>query len=53
MWGWLGVEQDCWPLHTRPDSGTDGTAGGDLSVCRWGLLLQQDLPRCVLPTRRY
>ena len=47
------MEQDCWPLHSRPDSGTDRTARGDLSMCRRGLLLRQDLTGSVLPTRRY
>ena len=35
-WEW---SKSGWPLHTRTDSGTDGTARGDLSMCRWGLLL--------------
>jgi hypothetical protein len=33
MWGRLGVEQNYWSLHSRTDSGTDGTGEGNLSLC--------------------
>jgi len=39
-------------LHPGPDTGTDATSGGHLSMCRWHLFLQQNLRRCVLPRPR-
>jgi hypothetical protein len=49
-WEWSKTVGRCIPVPTAAPA---APAGGDLSVCRWGLFLQQDLPGCVLPTRRY